>query len=80
MASPLTKISVNVEEVHALSVDLLEFLEDSQHTVGTGLMALLMTTGRLMSPTMLDEEKEFEFLQAAMEFCGLYFTDNGRPN
>lgn len=73
--NPLTKISVNVEEVHGLSVDLLEFLSEGDDNVGVGILALLMTTGRLMSPQTLDPEQELQFVQAAMEFCGMYFCD-----
>jgi hypothetical protein len=63
-----------MEEVHALSVDLLEFLGESDDNVGVGILALLLTVGRLMNDKTMEAEEELEFIQGAMEFCGMYFS------
>jgi hypothetical protein len=74
MTSPLTKITVDMEEVHDMSVDLLEFFQQTDTNVGVGILALIMTVGRLMSPTVMEEDEEANFIQAVMEYCGMCFA------
>lgn len=76
--SSLTKVSVDAQEVHELSVELMHFLEESHAEVGTGIFALAMTLGRLVAPRILQEDEELEFIQNLMEYSGLYFTPTGK--
>jgi hypothetical protein len=69
-----------MEEVHSASCDLLQLLEEEEITHGLGIMALIMTLGRLVSPKVLSNEEETAFLQTMTEFVGLYFAEEGEAN
>lgn len=79
MTTP-TQLTVDMEEVHELSLDFLQMLESEGVKTGVGAVSAALSLGRLMSPKVLEPDEEIQFLQAIMEFAGMYFGDGGRPN
>ena len=65
-------------EVHEHSVALFRFLSERNLTVGQSAVALTMTLGRLLSPVILEPEKESKFISDATEWMSLYLME-GKP-
>lgn len=70
----LTKLVINFEEIHELSCDLLELFQEHEIPVGTALVTLLLTAGRLSSDDVIEPADEGAFIQAALEWVGTYFA------
>lgn len=69
-------ISLEYEEVHDVSVDLLRFLEVEEVEVGTAVAALALSFGRLLSPVKpMADDAEIHFMQQIMEWAGMYFAE-----
>jgi hypothetical protein len=72
-------VTVNMEEVHKTSLDILELLEEDDVELKLGLVAIALTFGRVASPKVLTQEEEVKFLENILEYIGLYFVE-GEPN
>lgn len=66
-----------MDDVHDLSVDIIEFLESEETTVPLAVAALVLSAGRLMNPRegALEVEEEIKFVQGMMEFATMFFAD-----
>lgn len=73
-------ITFDMEEVHELSVDYLSMLEEDGVKMGLGAVAAALSLGRLVCPRMLEPQEEMAFIQAIMEFAGMYFAEGGKVN
>jgi hypothetical protein len=40
-------------------------------------VALVLSAGRVLSPEVLDDDEEIKFIQAAMDWMGMYFSGGG---
>lgn len=73
-----TSITVDYGEAHNLSIDVLKEFQGRDIDGGTGAVALVLSAGRILSPEVLSDDEEINFVQAAMEWMGLYFADGGK--
>lgn len=65
---------VPYDEVHAVSLALIEDFEAEDATVGLAVAAMVMTLGRLMSPDVLEPEQEEVFIKDTIDYLGAYFA------
>lgn len=70
----LASVSMDYQEAHNISVGLLQFLEANDIQVGTALVGMAMTMGRLLSPKPLSDEDEVAFINGMLEWSGAFFT------
>jgi hypothetical protein len=56
---------------------MLKRLEAAQVDGGTGAVALVLSAGRVLSPEILTDNEEINFIKAAMDWLGMYFSDGG---
>jgi hypothetical protein len=72
-------VTIDMQEVHTASVDLLRLCESKGLAEGPAAAACLLTAGRFLSPDVpMDPEDEITFLEAILEFAGVYFaTEKG---
>lgn len=68
-------MTFNLTEVHNTSVGLLTYLEEQETPVGLSAVALLMSIGRLLSPTPMSDEQEIAFIKDALDWGGAYFAE-----
>jgi hypothetical protein len=74
--SPTTATATfNLNEVHNISVGLLQMLDHEGIPVGVGSAALGLTLGRLTAPAILSDEEEVVFVQGLFEWLGAYWTE-----
>jgi hypothetical protein len=71
-------ITVDFGEAHNLSIGYLKELQAKSIDGGTGAVALVLTAGRILSPEVLSDDEELNFIQAAMDWLGMYFVDGGK--
>lgn len=64
-------------EVHDLSLDLLQTLEEEGVTIGLGVAGLALSIGRLLSQAVLEEKDEVKFTQDLLEWASMYFVPGG---
>lgn len=76
-SSNSARIQLDYDEVHAKSVDLLKYLEKSDATVSSGIAALVMSIGRLLSPKTMNVDSEIHYIQDCLDWHGMYFSDGG---
>lgn len=68
-------LSVDFNEVHNMSVEILHNISESEHEMGVGLVALLLSAGRLISPRLpMSDEEEIHWIKASVDFAGSYFA------
>lgn len=77
----MNRASYDLTEVHDLSVEILEFLEDQDITVGLAVASLALSLGRLMNPRQgpLSEAEEINYTQNLMEWSHTFMAD-GKVN
>lgn len=68
-------IEVSYGEVHNLSVDFLKHIQSSNTDGAVAAVAAILTAGRILSSEVLTEDAEVAYIQAAMDWLGLYFAD-----
>lgn len=66
---------MELEEVHDCSMDLLQFLEDSEVRPEIGITALALSLARLGSPRTLTPEEQTTFVNGILEFCAMFHTE-----
>lgn len=71
------KVTVDFGEAHNLSIDMLKKLQANQVDGGTGAVALVLSAGRVLSPELMEDDEEIQFIQAAMDWLGTYFAGGG---
>ena len=74
------KVTVDFGEAHNLSIDILKRFQGQSIDGGTGAVALVLSAGRILSPEVLSDDEEIDFVQAAMDWLGLYFSGQGGMN
>lgn len=67
-------VSLEMREVHDVSVDLLRRLEQQQVTVALGAAATALTLGRLMADRVIEPADEAVWIQHVMDFAQAYFV------
>jgi hypothetical protein len=67
--------TIDFDEVHNASVGILKRLEQANTPVSVGTTALILSVGRILSPEPMSDEEEAQFVQMAMEWMGIYFTE-----
>lgn len=71
------KVTVDFGLAHNLSISILKDLQAKDIDGGTGAVALVLSAGRVLSPEVLEEDAEINFVQAAMDWLGTYFAEGG---
>lgn len=69
------QITIDLDEAHATSVGLIGFMSEQNLPVSTAVAALIMSVGRLLAPTDLNEEDELKFTQATLDWVAAFFTE-----
>lgn len=72
-----TQVTVDFGEAHNLSVAVLTKFRDQSVDGGTGAVALVLSAGRILSPEVLSDDDEINFVTAAMNWMGVYFAEGG---
>jgi hypothetical protein len=72
------KITVDFGEAHNLSIGVLKDFQAKSVNGGTGAVALVLSAGRILSPEVLSDDDEISFVQAAMDWLGMYFAEGGK--
>lgn len=73
MSDTLVKHELTHEDVHTLSVGILNSMMEEEISPEMAIAGLAMTLGRMLSPEMLGPEAEVEFVQALTEWGSMYF-------
>jgi hypothetical protein len=76
---PFRRVEFDMEEVHDASLDLLQFLEDGEHSHDVQVAALALSLGRLNSPKVLSPDEQSMFVEGVLQYCAMFHCD-GRPN
>jgi hypothetical protein len=69
----LEEVEIPLQDVHNLSVKLIDQFEAEEVKAGTATAAMMLTIGRLQSPKVMDIEDQIKFLNAVAEFTVMYF-------
>lgn len=77
--TPAIEVAYNLDEVYEASNGIIDHLADEAHEVGLGVFALVVTIGRVLSPTEMTPQQEQAFLKATLDYVGAYFAE-GRAN
>lgn len=72
------KVSFNMVEAQALSLDLLQFLEDEQITIIDASAALALSLARMVSPTRLTTEQEGSTTPQLIEYAAMLVSTGPR--
>lgn len=68
------RVTVDFGLAHNLSIGQLKELQSKDIDGGTGAVSLVLSAGRILSPDIMDDDTEIAFVQAAMDWLGLYFA------
>lgn len=63
------------KDIQDCSLAILDYLEEENVEVDLAASALALTLGRVISPARLSPTEESAFLQAIVEWSGLYFCE-----
>jgi hypothetical protein len=67
-------VTVDMEDVHDMSVDILHAIDGEPLQIAVAATAL--TLGRLLSPVHpMEQEQEMAFIQAMVEYGRIFFAD-----
>lgn len=70
----LASVEMDYEEVHNVSVGILQALEANHVPLNVGVAGAALTMGRLLSPVPMDEDEEMNLVNDLMEWIGVYFA------
>jgi hypothetical protein len=75
LSDATNEIVFEMDQVHKVSMDLIDGLEAHNVEVPLGCAGLALTLGRAMSGRTLTVDEELAFTEACLEWAGLYFVD-----
>ena len=80
LSGTTTHTTVDYNEVHEVSVELLKMLQMSGSSVSVGASALALSLGRCLTPNPMSDDEEIKFVQDALEWTGMYLGSDGGVN
>jgi hypothetical protein len=75
LSEPTNELVFEMDQVHNVSLHIIDHLEAQHVDVPLGCAGLALTLGRAMSGRTLTVEEELTFTEACLEWAGLYFVD-----
>jgi hypothetical protein len=69
------RASFDLEDIHDISLDVLQLLEDEEVEVAEAAVALALSLGRIIAPKTLEQDEQIKFTQDLMEWAGCYFAE-----
>ena len=73
------EIVFEMDQVHKVSMALIDHLEGNDVEVPLGCAGLALTLGRAMAARTLTAEEELNFTEQCLEWVGLFFVE-GKAN
>lgn len=76
MSGPEVRVTYHFEDINNIADGIITGLEEGEVDLGQGIVALALCIGRLMNPSPQErsDEAEAAFVQALLEWAGMYYT------
>jgi hypothetical protein len=77
LSDTLVKHELDHEDVHEVSVGLINALMEHEVSPELAIAGLALSLGRFMSPQVLEADNEVSFVQDLSEWISMYFMETG---